>query len=88
MTHDSRSTERIAWLTLPEGVDTAELFNAALAQNVAFVPGDAFYATGIEGAHHARLNFSNAQPDKIREGIRRLAVAVKELLAEGDLVTP
>lgn len=76
------------WLTFPSGMDSRDLFEAALRQNVAFVPGDAFYAAGIEGARHARLNFSNAQPDKIREGIRRLATAVKELLAEGDLVTP
>jgi DNA-binding transcriptional MocR family regulator len=49
-----------------------------LAENVAFVPGDSFYANnGHEGSRHMRLNFSYCQPDQIREGIRRLSVAVK-----------
>jgi 2-aminoadipate transaminase len=53
------------------------IFNSAIEQNVAFVPGDSFYANNKqEGARHMRLNFSNAAPDQIREGIRRLAAAV------------
>jgi DNA-binding transcriptional MocR family regulator len=47
------------------------------------VPGDSFYATGgDEGRRHLRLNFSNAQPEQIREGIRRLSLAVKRQLQE------
>jgi len=67
------------WATLPKGMRADELFKAALDENVAFVPGESFYATPDElGARQFRLNFSNAQPDKIREGIRRLSVAVKK----------
>jgi 2-aminoadipate transaminase len=52
-----------------------------LAENVAFVPGDCFYATDShEGSRHMRLNFSHSQPEMIREGIRRLSVAVKTQL--------
>jgi len=68
------------WVTLPEGVDANELFHEALKQNVAFVPGDSFFApneNSQEGRRHLRLNFSHAQPEKIREGIRRLAAAIK-----------
>ena len=66
------------WVTLPEGLDMKSIFNAALEQNVAFVPGDSFYANnGREGCRHMRLNFSNAAPEQIREGIRRLSAAVK-----------
>jgi len=71
------------WVTLPEGLDANELFQEALKQNVAFVPGDSFFApTGQaqEGRRHFRLNFSNARPEQIREGIRRLGVAVKTLM--------
>ena len=58
------------------------VFNSALEQNVAFVPGDSFYANdSAEGCRHMRLNFSNASPEQIREGIRRLAAAVKSHLA-------
>ena len=66
------------WVTMPEGTDSKALFQAALAEEVAFVPGDSFYANnGHEGGRHMRLNFSHSQPEQIREGIRRLSVAVK-----------
>jgi len=73
------------WITLPEGMDSEELFRAALAHNVAFVPGDCFFARNghpEEANRHMRLNFSYGQPEQIREGIRRLAVAVKSQMAE------
>jgi 2-aminoadipate transaminase len=73
------------WVTLPAGVEGKKLFEAALKLNVAFVPGDPFYAANgshEEGSRHLRLNFSNAKPDQIREGIRRLSVAVKQQMEE------
>ncbi len=63
------------WVTMPPGVDSSKLLDSALRQNVAFVPGDPFYPNGDEGSH-MRLNFSNANPEMIREGIRRLSIAV------------
>ena len=68
------------WVTMPEGTDSQALLRAALAENVAFVPGDSFYppnGNGSDGGRHMRLNFSHSQPEQIREGIRRLSVAVK-----------
>jgi 2-aminoadipate transaminase len=66
------------WVTMPEGTDCQALFRAALAEDVAFVPGDSFYANNAhEGGRHMRLNFSYCDPEQIREGIRRLSVAVK-----------
>jgi 2-aminoadipate transaminase len=72
------------WVTLPEGADCKKLFEAALRENVAFVPGDSFYAphASHEGHRHFRLNFSYGQPEQIREGIRRLSLAVKEQLEQ------
>ena len=72
------------WVELPKGMDCHQLFDAALKQNVAFVPGDCFYAQNgyaEEGLRHLRLNFSNAKPEQIREGVRRLGVAMKDQLA-------
>ena len=69
------------WATLPEGLDMEHLFQAALRENVAFVPGDCFYATGDEGRRHMRLNFSHSNPQQIREGIRRLGLSVARELA-------
>jgi len=68
------------WVSLPEAMDSHQLFEAAIRENVAFVPGDSFYASNghaDEGRRHFRLNFSNAQPEQIREGIRRLGVAIR-----------
>jgi 2-aminoadipate transaminase len=68
------------WVSLPEGMDAQRLFESALRENVAFVPGDSFYApngSAEEARRHLRLNFSAAKPEQIREGIRRLGVAVK-----------
>jgi len=73
------------WVTLPAGMDCQKLFHAALEEKVAFVPGGPFYARNgytEEGCRHFRLNFSYGQPDQIREGIRRLSVAVKDQLQQ------
>jgi 2-aminoadipate transaminase len=73
------------WVTLPEGLDMQAILKSALEQNVAFVPGDSFYANdGREGSRHMRLNFSNAAPEQIREGIHRLAAAVKNHLTSNS----
>jgi 2-aminoadipate transaminase len=73
------------WVTLPKGMDCQKLFQCALQEKVAFVPGDSFYAgNGFaeEGLRHFRLNFSYGQPEQIREGVRRLSVALKQQMGE------
>ncbi len=60
------------WITGPESLDALELLKRAIAQKVAFVPGrDFFPADG--GRNFLRLNYSNSTPERIREGVRRLA---------------
>ncbi len=71
------------WVTLPNSVDVNELLHEALRQNVAFVPGDSFFAPnrqGPESSRHFRLNFSHARPNEIREGIDRLGLTIKTQL--------
>jgi len=60
------------WVTCPNGVDTNELMRDALARKVLFVPGRDFFSDAPD-LRYMRLNFSNASPDRIQEGIRRLA---------------
>jgi 2-aminoadipate transaminase len=67
------------WLTLPTHVDTSVLLQASLEQKVAFVPGTSFYANG-GGTNTMRLNFSHATPERILEGVGRLAHSINELL--------
>ena len=65
------------WLELPEGLDSRQLLAKALRARVAYVPGPAFYADG-SGANHLRLSFCYPPPERIREGIRRLADVVAD----------
>jgi len=75
------------WVTLPDGMDSQALFEAALKENVAFVPGESFYPkNGHPVTPHMRLNFSNAKPEQIHEGIRRLSIAVKKQIQSRHLV--
>lgn len=69
------------WLTLPEGIDGHQLLARCLERNVAFVPGAAFFALGGH-RNTARLNYSNMPPERIREGVRRFAQTIRQMLAE------
>ncbi len=65
------------WGTLPSYLSSAEVLKAAVERKVAFVPGEPFHPNG--GGHNTmRINFSNATPDKISEGIRRLGEVIQE----------
>lgn len=55
--------------------DGAALAKAAIERGVAFVPGAPFYARDPDAAT-LRLSFATAPVDQIREGVRRLAMAV------------
>ncbi|MBF4163936.1 aminotransferase-like domain-containing protein [Nocardioides acrostichi] len=60
------------WLTLPPGVDAKAMLPRAVTARVAYVPGTAFYADGF-GSSAMRLSFCYPTPERIREGVRRLA---------------
>ena len=67
------------WMTLPEGLNARTLLDECVRQNVAFVPGGAFFPNG-GNENTLRLNYSNMPVERIREGVRRLAASVaKEL---------
>ena len=66
------------WITLPGQIDSTGLLREALVQEVAFVPGNSFYANG-GGANTMRLNFSHASPEQIDEGMIRLKRAMSNL---------
>lgn len=71
------------WVTLPEPLDMWALFNHALEQKVIYIPGSAF---AVHGGYKntMRLNFSNAAPDMIREGVARLASVIHSALQRKD----
>jgi len=67
------------WATLPEGTSSMDLFDVAIKDKVAFVPGRPFYVDG-SGENTFRLNFSNSDEAKIEEGIKRLGNSIRSLL--------
>ncbi len=70
------------WAMLPEGVSAMSLFPKALEKKVAFVPGDPFY-TDMKNLRTMRLNYTNADCETIREGIRRLGGLLEDLIERG-----
>ncbi len=68
-----------SWVTLPEGLDSKAMLPRAIAALVAYVPGTGFYVDG-QGHESLRLSYCYPEPDRIREGVRRLAGVI-----EGEL---
>jgi 2-aminoadipate transaminase len=68
------------WAELPRFLDTRELLLDAIEDKVAFVPGQGFHPDH-SGTNTMRLNFSNVPPDQLREGVRRLGVAIQRRLS-------
>lgn len=64
------------WTILPERITASSIFPEAVAEKVAFVPGDSFFPNGgVENT--MRLNFSNSNPMQIATGIERLARVIR-----------
>ncbi|MHC4983800.1 MAG: aminotransferase-like domain-containing protein [Planctomycetota bacterium] len=71
------------WLTLPAHIDTnagSPLFDRCLKEGMMYVPGEYCYGpdpTRKKPTNEMRLSYGVAEPQKIREGIKRLARALK-----------
>lgn len=67
------------WAVLPKDMNARELAVKALEKNVAFVPGGSFFPNG--GSENTlRINYSNMPEDRIVEGVKRLADAIKDMM--------
>ena len=60
-------------------IDTNELYQFALEEKVAFVPGSVFDPDGND-CSAMRVNFTRSAPEVIAEGVRRLERAIKRYL--------
>jgi 2-aminoadipate transaminase len=67
------------WVRTPEHLNTMELLETAVEKKVAYVPGTVFFPDG-SGLNTMRLNFSNATPDNIKEGIKRLGRVLEKAI--------
>ena len=66
------------WLKLNQSLDTRTLLEPALAQDVVFMPGEPFFVNPDCNLGYLRLNFSHVAPERLTEGIRRLAAVVRQ----------
>jgi DNA-binding transcriptional MocR family regulator len=64
------------WLKLPDGLNSKAMLPRAVSSRVAYVPGTGFYADG-SGASHVRLSYCSPEPERIREGVRRLGSVIR-----------
>jgi len=71
------------WATLPEGARDVDVLDRALQHGLVFVIGSAFHVDG-SGHNTIRLSFSAPTPERIEEGVRRLAATLQPALT-GDL---
>jgi DNA-binding transcriptional MocR family regulator len=69
-----------SWVTLPEGLDATLMLPRAVTARVAYVPGTAFFAGADKqsGRRSLRLSYCYPDPERIREGVRRLAGVVED----------
>lgn len=71
------------WLTLPPGLDAKAMLPRAVTARVAYVPGTAFFADAPPfrpdgGSRSMRLSYCYPPPQRIREGVRRLAGVIEQ----------
>ena len=63
----------VLWIELPEGIDTTALYEQAVAENLAYVPGELFSASGMY-RNCLRLNCGNPHTPQIEDAARRLGL--------------
>ena len=68
----ARTAASTSGSTVPEGVDTKAMLPRAVTARVAYVSGTGFYADGF-GSRQLRLSYCYPTPERITEGVRRLA---------------
>ncbi len=68
ITYDVPSGGLNFWITLPEGVNDRQIYDAAFKEKIIVAPGSPFYMNSPEH-DHLRLGFSSADEDKIKRGM-------------------
>jgi 2-aminoadipate transaminase len=68
------------WVTVPEHIDTQELFYDAIKYKVAFVPGNVFFGENPSG-NTMRINFSFSSKEQLAEAVKRLADCIRNRLS-------
>lgn len=70
------------WITVPENINTLDLFYMAIKEKVAFVPGEVFYPEGHKKYNTMRINFSYPTKEEIIEGVKSLSSVIRKYQAK------
>jgi 2-aminoadipate transaminase len=74
------------WLRLPDEAGELDVFARAAERGVVVAPGSAYVPPGV-ATRHLRLAFSNVDAGEADEGLRRLALALRDVTAKGRRAT-
>jgi 2-aminoadipate transaminase len=77
----------LAWVTLPEELDTLAMRDAALAAGIAYVPGPPFHV-GDAGRNTMRLSFSHLSATELETAVERLAGVIRDQGASRSIRQP
>jgi 2-aminoadipate transaminase len=77
----------LTWVTLPEGLDTLAMRDAAVSAGVAYVPGPPFHV-GDAGRNTLRLSFSHLSPAELASAVERLAGVIRAQGASRSIRQP
>jgi 2-aminoadipate transaminase len=77
----------LTWVTLPEGLDTLAMRDAALSAGVAYVPGPPFHV-GDAGRNTMRLSFSHLSAAELETAVERLAGVIRAQGASRSIRQP
>jgi 2-aminoadipate transaminase len=75
------------WVTLPEGAEVSDLYYLAVRRGVAFVAGEAYYASHVN-PRTLRLSFGLLRDDALEEGVSRLCSLVNDLMRPRSAPSP
>ncbi len=67
------------WITLPESLNAREILELCLVEDVAFVPGGAFFPNGGH-ENTLRMNYSTSSTERIEEGVKRMAKVLRQAI--------
>lgn len=68
------------WVSLPDTISSMKLFDSAIKEDIAFVPGNPFYTTSLTDINTLRLNFSCVDEKRIDQGIKKLASVIERIV--------
>ncbi len=69
------------WVTLPENMSSAELFEYTINRGTTFVPGNPFYLKAKD-TNTLRLNYTNSSKEDIEKGIKVLGDGIRYLYSK------